>query len=284
MAHGYTYEQIQFVAQHILSMTSHRPRVGIVCGTGLGGLADYVINADVIHYSQIPHFPVSTVEGHEGKLVLGILEGKPVVLMKGRFHYYEGYPMWKVTLPIRVMKAMGVDTLLLTNAAGGCNPDYRVGDMMIIKDHIDLPGLSGQSALVGPHDDRLGPRFLGMVNMYDKELRQLAQEIGQELGFGPCLREGTYVLTGGPTFTTVAETRLLKALGADAIGMSTVPEAVVAKHAGMRTFGMSLITDLDPQDYDISQSATHQEVVQVAHSRAQDLQKIVTSLVRQLTH
>ncbi|XP_071079874.1 purine nucleoside phosphorylase-like isoform X1 [Haliotis cracherodii] len=214
---GYTYEDIQRIAQAILTRTRHRPVLGIICGSGLGGLADMVEDSDTIPYSEIKDFPVSTVPGHMGYLVFGTLSGKPVVLMRGRFHYYEGYPMWKVAMPVRVMKQMGVKTLFVTNAAGGINPDYKAGDMMIIKDHIDLPGLTGECVLIGKNDDRFGPRFPATVDIYDSKLRSMAAEIGKELGYGDYMREGVYIMIGGPTFETVAESRLLKLYGADAV-------------------------------------------------------------------
>ncbi|KAL8614703.1 hypothetical protein ACOMHN_057373 [Nucella lapillus] len=280
---GYSYEEIQTIAANILSFTKHKPKVGIVCGSGLGGLADQVESADIVQYSQIKDFPVSTVRGHEGKLVFGLMQGKSVVLMRGRFHYYEGYPMWKVAMPVRVMKAMGVTTLIVTNAAGGINPEYNTGDIMIIKDHIDLPGLTGECVLIGPNDEQFGPRFPATVDTYDKDLRDLAKEIVVELGYGNITREGVYVMIGGPTFETVAESRMLKLLGADAVGMSTVPEAVVAKHGGLRTFGVSLITDMVALEYGSTRATTHEEVLEVGKKRAKDLQKIVSTLVSRMT-
>ncbi|XP_076442495.1 purine nucleoside phosphorylase-like [Babylonia areolata] len=280
---GYNFEEIQVIAGNILSFTKHKPKIGIVCGSGLGGLADLVENADIVHYSQIKEFPVSTVPGHEGKLVFGLMEGKSVVLMRGRFHYYEGYPMWKVAMPVRVMKAMGVTTLIVTNAAGGINPEYNTGDIMIIKDHIDLPGLTGECVLIGKNDERFGPRFPATVDTYDKGLRDLAKQVVTELGYGSIAREGVYVMIGGPTFETVAESRLLKLLGADAVGMSTVPEAVVAKHGGLRTFGISLITDMVALEYDTTRATTHEEVLQVGQKRAKDLQKIVSTMVARMS-
>ncbi|KAK7103545.1 purine nucleoside phosphorylase-like [Littorina saxatilis] len=280
---GYSYEEIQSIATNILTHTKHQPKVGIICGSGLGGLADMVEQHDTINYSQIPEFPASTVPGHEGKLVFGLLQGKAVVLMRGRFHYYEGYPMWKVAMPVRVMKAMGVTTLIVTNAAGGINPDFNTGDIMIIKDHIDLPGLTGECVLIGKNDRRFGPRFPATVDTYDEELRNLAKQISVELGYGNIMREGVYIMIGGPTFETVAESRLLRTFGADAVGMSTVPEAVVAKHGGLRTFGVSLITDMVTLDYDKVRNTTHEEVLEVGRRRAGDLQKIVSNLVGQMT-
>ncbi|KAK7493386.1 hypothetical protein BaRGS_00015286 [Batillaria attramentaria] len=280
---GYSFDEIQSIANNILTFTKHRPKVGIICGSGLGGLADQVDDAEVISYDQIPEFPVSTVAGHAGKLVFGYLQGKPVVLMRGRFHYYEGYPMWKVAMPVRVMKAMGVGTLVVTNAAGGVNPEFQTGDLMIIKDHIDLPGLTGECVLIGRNDERFGPRFPATVGTYDEDLRNLAKTISVELGYNSIMREGTYIMIGGPTFETVAESRLLRTFGADAVGMSTVPEAVVAKHGGLRVFGISLITDMVALDYNTTRATTHEEVLAVGQKRAGDLQKIVSNLVARMT-
>ncbi|XP_046364335.1 purine nucleoside phosphorylase-like isoform X1 [Haliotis rufescens] len=279
---SYTYEDIQRISQAILTRTRHRPVLGIICGSGLGGLADMVEDSDTIPYSEIKDFPVSTVPGHMGYLVFGTLSGKPVVLMRGRFHYYEGYPMWKVAMPVRVMKQMGVKTLFVTNAAGGINPDYKAGDMMIIKDHIDLPGLTGECVLIGKNDDRFGPRFPATVDIYDSKLRSMAAEIGKELGYGDYMREGVYIMIGGPTFETVAESRLLRLYGADAVGMSTVPEAVVAKHGGIRTFGISLITDMCSLEYEETRATTHEEVLAMGELRAKDLQKLVTTMVERM--
>lgn len=279
---GFTFEQIQSISANILKLTKQRPKIGIICGSGLGGLADMVVEQKEISYAEIPEFPTSTVHGHEGKLVFGLLQGKPVVLMRGRFHYYEGYPMWKVAMPVRVMKAMGVTTLIVTNAAGGINQEYQTGDIMIIKDHIDLPGLTGECVLIGKNDERFGPRFPATVETYDKDLRDLAKRVAVELGYGKIVREGTYIMIGGPTFETVAESRLLRLFGADAVGMSTVPEAVVAKHGGLRTFGISLITDMVSMSYDAIRATTHEEVLEVGHKRAKDLQKIISTMIGQL--
>lgn len=277
---GPSFEEVNSIAQNILGRVKHRPKIGIVCGSGLGGLADDVQDAEILPYSEIPTFPVSTVPGHMGKLVFGILEGKTVVLMRGRLHCYEGYPMWKTTIPIRVMKALGVTTIFLTNAAGGINPDFNVGDMMIIRDHIDLPGLTGECVLRGANDERFGPRFLATVDTYDPELRATCKKVFQDLGLSQLMREGTYVMIGGPTFETVAESRLLKAFGGDSVGMSTVAEAIVARHMGMRVFGLSLITDMCCLSYDTANHTTHEEVLAIGQKRAEDLKAIVMRLLK----
>ncbi|KAL5009407.1 hypothetical protein ScPMuIL_014988 [Solemya velum] len=282
MCEGPSFEHVQSIGELLLGKTKHRPTIGIICGSGLGGLADMVEDANVVLYSEIPSFPISTVPGHMGKLVFGTMKGKQVVLMRGRLHYYEGYPMWKTTIPVRVLKACGISTLILTNAAGGLNSDYSVGDIMIIKDHIDLPGISGECVLRGGNDERFGPRFLATVDTYDKELATLTKSIAGKLGLSDIMREGTYIMIGGPTFETVAESRLLRNFGADAVGMSTVPEAIVARHMGMKVFGLSLITDMCSLQYDVASATTHEQVLAAGRKRAKDLQELVSNLVQNM--
>ncbi|GFO18012.1 purine nucleoside phosphorylase [Plakobranchus ocellatus] len=279
---GYTYEDINAMAQEILKYSSLRPKIGIICGTGLGGIADVLENPVPVAYEAIPGFPVSTVKGHSGKFVFGAIQGRPVLLMMGRLHYYEGYPMWKVAMPVRVMKAIGIDTLLVTNAAGGINPKFKVGDLMIIKDHIDLPGLTGECVLIGRNDERLGPRFLAMSEAYDEDLRNKFKECAVQQGHGAILHEGVYIMIGGPTFSTTAEYRVLCTLGADAVGMSTVPEVVVGRHSNMRVFGLSLITDTSDVNDSAKNKITHEEVLKVANDRAVLLQKVFLNFVSML--
>lgn len=282
MSEGPSYDELQAIAHHILAKTNHRPLLGIVCGSGLGGLADTVEDADIFEYEKIPGFPVSTVPGHSGKLVLGKLKGKTVVLMRGRFHHYEGYPMWKTTIPIRVMKFLGVKTLFVTNAAGGLNPEFNVGDIMIIRDHIDLPGLTGECVLRSTNDERFGPRFLATVDTYDKTLSDIAKLAAVDLKLGDLIQEGVYIMIGGPTFETVAESRLLRNFGADAVGMSTVAEAVVARHMGIKVLGLSLITDKCSISYDDKSSTTHEEVLAIGQKRAKDLQSLAALIVERM--
>lgn len=282
MGDGPSYDELKEIGSHILERTKHRPQLGIVCGSGLGGLAEVVEEAQIFEYKDIPGFPVSTVAGHSGKLVLGLLKGKCVVLMRGRFHHYEGYPMWKTTLPIRVMKFLGVKTLFLTNAAGGLNPDFRVGDIMIIRDHIDLPGLTGECVLRSTNDERFGPRFLATVDSYDKDLSDIAKLAASDLKLGDLIQEGVYVMIGGPTFETVAESRLLRNFGADAVGMSTVAEAVVARHMGMKVLGISLITDMCSLSYGDKPGTTHEEVLAIGQKRAKDMQGLAALIVERM--
>ena len=230
--------KIQDATRAIQSRWETRPQLGLILGTGLGGLAGQIEQQTVIPYGEIPHFPESTVESHAGQLVCGILGGVPVVAMEGRFHYYEGYSMQEITFPVRVMRALGVETLLVTNAAGGMNPQFSLADLVVIEDHVNL---MGDNPLRGRNDDRLGPRFPDMCAPYDRDLLVLAEKTAWSLGI-PC-RRGVLVAVSGPNLETRAEYRMLRALGADVVSMSTVPEVIVARHAGMRVLGFSIVTD-----------------------------------------
>ncbi|XP_068097794.1 purine nucleoside phosphorylase isoform X1 [Hyperolius riggenbachi] len=279
---GYTYEEYQQTADWLLTNTEHRPTVAIVCGSGLGALAETLKDQVVFPYSEIPNFPHSTVPGHAGRLIFGNLNGKPCVCMQGRFHFYEGYPLWKVTFPIRVFRLIGVETVILTNAAGGLNQDYKVGDVMVIMDHINMPGFAGHNPLSGPNEERFGTRFPPMSDAYDKDLRKLALAVGRELGFSDKMREGIYCSLGGPNFETIAECRMLNSLGADAVGMSTVPEVIVARHCGLRVLAMSLITNKAVMDYDSEATASHEEVLQAGKDSAKFMEKLVAVLLKRI--
>lgn len=265
-------ESVHFIRERI----RFTPRIGIILGTGLGKLVDEVEIDRVIPYEEIPHFPVSTVETHRGNLVLGFLAGKPVVVMQGRFHYYEGYTLQQVTFPVRVMKGLGAEVLIVSNAAGGLNRNMRRGDLMIITDHINL---LGDNPLRGPNDPELGPRFPDMSAVYDRELRELALQIGLEHGI--YLHQGVYVALPGPSLETPAEYRFLIKIGADAVGMSTVPEVIVAKHAGMRVFGISCITDLAIDG--VVAPLSFEDVVQAANEAQPKLTLIIRELVRRMS-
>ncbi|XP_077414654.1 purine nucleoside phosphorylase-like isoform X2 [Vanacampus margaritifer] len=265
-----------------MSKTSSRPTVGIVCGSGLGGLGEMLKERQVFKYADIPNFPQSTVHGHASQLVFGTLKGKACVCMQGRFHLYEGYPVQKVALPMRVFKLIGVEMVILTNAAGGLNQDYKVGDVMIIKDHINMPGFAGVNPLVGPNCDRFGVRFPCMSDAYDRGLRKLAHEVAAELDFCDFVREGVYCVLGGPSFETIAECRMLHQLGADAVGMSTAHEVITARHAGMRCLAMSLITNRAVMDYESQAKANHEEVLETGRQRAAQLERLVSTLVGRL--
>lgn len=266
------YDKIQQTAAYIQQQVSAKPTVGIVLGSGLGGLIDIVEQATEISYAAIPNFPVATVEGHEGKLVFGQLGGRQVVMMAGRFHYYEGYSTEEITFPIRVMKALGVSTLVVSNAAGGMSPDFKIGDIMLIKDHINL---FPESPLRGPNDDRLGPRFPDMSEPYSLALIELGKTIAAEQGLR--VHTGTYVGLTGPAFETPAEYKYLRVIGGDTVGMSTVPEVLVAIHAGMRVFAASVVTDLGVGDH--IEKITHEEVLEAANAAAPRLAALVTQLV-----
>ena len=229
---------IDDAVRFLRTRTGMKPGVGIILGTGLGRLAKEIVQETVVEYAEIPHFPVSTVESHKGRLIFGKLGKKDVVAMQGRFHYYEGYSMRQVTFPVRVMKQLGVHTLLISNAAGGMNPQFTRGTVMIITDHINL---QGDNPLVGPNDDALGPRFPDMSEPYSKSLVSLAEQVALDLKIRT--ERGVFVAVSGPNLETRAEYRFLRAIGADAVGMSTVPETIVAIHMGLRVLGFSIITD-----------------------------------------
>jgi purine-nucleoside phosphorylase len=242
-----------------------------VLGSGLGGLADEIEDPAIIPYSQIPYFAVSTVQGHAGRLVAGTLSGVPVLAMQGRLHTYEGYDMATVTFPVRVMKQLGVNVLILTNAAGGMNPDFRPGDLMGISDHIFLPGMVGNNPLRGFNDERLGPRFPAISGIYPKEFLDITTE--EALALGIVFHRGVYVMLTGPNFETFAELKFLRAIGGHAVGMSTVPEAVVAAHGGMRVLGISTITNLATGES--HSEANHEEVLEVGREAGPKLAALI---------
>jgi purine-nucleoside phosphorylase len=246
-----TAERVAEAATAIRARASLRPRVVVILGSGLGDLADEVESPAIVPYAGIPNFPVSTVYGHAGQLVVGRLQGTPVAAMRGRVHFYEGYTLREVTFPIRVMRSLGAEILIVTNAAGGLNEAFSTGDLMALTDHLNIMGMAGQSPLVGPDEPELGVRFLDMLSAYDAELRALAVRVAEQNSF--TLREGVYAMVGGPAFETMAEIRFLQRAGADAVGMSTVPEVIVARHAGMRVLGLSAITDMA-----VGPGATHE--------------------------
>lgn len=265
---NYSYEIIKEIADYLLERTDIRPKIGIICGSGLNSLADLLTKTNAFPYETIPNFPVSTVEGHVGRMVFGYLEGVPIMCMQGRFHYYEGYPLSKCSMPVRVMKLVGVTHLLATNAAGGLNNKFKVGDIMLVRDHINMMGFAGNSPLQGPNDPRFGPRFPPMTNGYDRELIKIAKKISVEMGIEKDVHEGVYTCLGGPNYETVAELRMLRILGVDAVGMSTVHEVITARHCDITAFAFSLITNKCPSDYDSGEEdANHEEVVSVGKSR-----------------
>ncbi len=267
------YDSARETADRLLDIADQIPEYGIVLGSGLGTLSEDIQIDDEIPYKEIPHFPVSTVKGHKGSLILGWLEGKYVMAMNGRFHYYEGYNMYEVTFPERVMKLMGINKLIVSNASGGVNPNFRIGDVMIIKDHINL---FPEHPLHGPNDERFGPRFVNMSEPYSHKMIETVENYARERGIQ--FRKGVYLGLQGPTFETLAEYHMVRAMGGDAVGMSTVPEVIVAKHMDMEVFGISVITDLGDEDF--IKSVNHQEVLQEAKKAEPVVRELVRALVK----
>jgi len=270
------FDRVQAAADVVRRRAAPVPEVGIILGTGLGGLAREIAVEAEVPYADIPGFPLSTVETHAGKLLLGRLGGRPVVAMQGRFHRYEGYDLQQVTFPVRVLRQLGARTLVVSNACGGMNPLWAPGDLVLISDHINL---LGDNPLVGPNDERLGPRFPDMSAPYDPDLRALARAVALELGI--VLREGVYVAVAGPNLETRAEYRMLRAAGADVVGMSTVPEVIVAGHQGMRTIGISIITDQCLPD--ALEPANLPEIIAVANAAEKKLRVLVRRVIEEVT-
>jgi purine-nucleoside phosphorylase len=271
-------KQIREAVEFIRTRTRLKPEIGIILGTGLGGLAKEIRKETVIDYEEIPHFPISTVESHHGKLIFGKLAGKRVVAMQGRFHYYEGYTMQQITFPVRVMGAkggLGVKTLLISNAAGALNPLFRRGDVMIIVDHINL---LGDNPLIGPNDDEIGPRFPDMSEAYSRKLVALAEDTALEQKIK--VQKGVYVAMTGPNLETGAEYRFLRIIGADAVGMSTIPETIVANHMGVKVLGISIITDECFPD--ALKPTNVEEIIAVANKAEPKLTKIMKEVVRRI--
>jgi purine-nucleoside phosphorylase len=266
---------IQEAASYIQGKISIRPEIGLILGSGLGVLADSIEHAVTIEYKDIPHFPVSTVEGHAGELLIGTLVGKPVLLMKGRFHMYEGYGADTVSFPVRVMKALGIHTMLVTNASGGINADFKPGDLMLISDHINF---MFKNPLIGPNDPEVGVRFPDMSEGYSRKLRALARGVGEKEGIA--LKEGVYVGLLGPAYETPAEIRMFRTLGADAVGMSTVPETIAARHAGIQVLGISCISNMAAGMLD--QPLSHQEVMETGEKVKDTFIRLVKGVVTEL--
>jgi purine-nucleoside phosphorylase len=271
---------LEQAASHVREHTQHRPTIGLILGSGLSPLADQIEQADTWPYASIPYFAATTVHGHTGRMVIGTLEEHTVLAMQGRFHFYEGHKIQQVTLPIRVMGLLGIDTLIVTNAAGGISADYAAGDLMLIADHINLVGMAGQNPLIGPNDDDLGPRFPDMSQAYDPALRQIARQVALEEGI--TLREGVYACLAGPSFETPAEIRFLNLIGATAVGMSTVHEVIVARHMGMRVLGISGISNVHSTDPARPQETSHQEVLEAGRVLAPRLMTLVRGILKQL--
>jgi purine-nucleoside phosphorylase len=273
-----TLEAIDHVAVQVKLKTKHNPKIGLILGSGLGGLADAVSDADKIPYPELDGWPISTVHGHSGQLVIGELEGKSVLVMQGRAHFYEGYSISQIGLPIRVMKRLGIETVIITNAAGAVNPDYEPGDLMMLSDHLNLLGMAGQNPLRGPNLEVFGTRFPDMSRVYDRDFHELARKVAQQSQLE--LHEGVYVCLAGPSFETPADLRFLRAVGVDAVGMSTVPEAIVARHSGMRVMGISGISN--KANLDGNTETTHEEVLEAGKVLVPKLMTLVTGVLREL--
>ncbi len=267
------WDKVQETVQFLKNKTQDfSPEYGVILGSGLGGFADDISVEYSIDYHDIPNFPVSTVQGHKGALLFGTIGTKKVVAMQGRFHYYEGYNMQEVTFPVRVMKYIGVDKLIVSNASGGVNPSFKVGDVMMITDHINF---MPEHPLRGKNDERFGPRFLNMSEPYSRAMMQKGRELAKEIGFD--LKEGVYLALQGPTFETLAEYRMVKNLGADCVGMSTVPEVIVARHMDMNCFGVSVITDMGDEEniHDVN----HEEVLEAAKTAEPKVRALIQNLI-----
>jgi purine-nucleoside phosphorylase len=273
-----TLQQIDEAADTVRQRSSYKPRVAMILGSGLNGLADSVQRPDIIPFGDLPHMPVSTVHGHAGRLVIGELEGQTVFVMQGRVHFYEGYTMGQVTFPIRIMQRLGIEMLFVTNAAGGVNPDFVPGDVMLITDNLNLIGMTGMNPLFGPNIDELGPRFPDMSQAYDRELMNKARKSASDENIQ--LREGVYCCLSGPSFEGPADLRFLRGAGADAVGMSTVPEVIVARHGGMRVMGISGLSN--KANLDGSTMTTHEEVIEAGKEITPKVEKIVRGVLRAL--
>jgi purine-nucleoside phosphorylase len=273
-----TLAQIDEAVRAVQERISTSPTVGIILGSGLNALADSVQNAVYIPYSDLPHFPVSTVHGHIGRFVIGQLEGVEVLVMQGRIHYYEGYTMGQVTLPVRVMHRMGIGSMIVTNAAGGVHPDFSPGDVMLITDQLNLMGMSGLNPLMGPNLDEIGPRFPDMSQPYDRAYCDLARKVAKAEKIK--LQEGVYAGLSGPSFESPADLRFLRLAGTDAVGMSTVPEVIIARHGNMRVLGFSGVSN--KANLDGSTITTHEEVIEAGKLITPKMEKIIRGVLREL--
>jgi purine-nucleoside phosphorylase len=278
MSESITLAEIDRLVDTIRAGTSHQPKTGMILGSGLGSLADLVENAEIIPYKELPSWPVSTIQGHQGRLVFGMLEEKPVAIMQGRSHFYEGYSMVQIGLPVRVMKRLGIETLIVTNAAGAVNPMFEPGELMLITDHLNLVGMAGFNPLRGPNLDEFGPRFPDMSRVYDRHLIDLARQVASENQI--TLREGVYICLAGPSFETPADLRFLRNAGADAVGMSTVPEVTVARHSDIRVLGISGISN--KANLDGNTTTTHEEVLEAGKVIVPKLTTLIKGVLRRL--
>ena len=280
MSTAYSLEDYDNAADYVRARTAIQPEAGLILGSGLSGFAETVEQPVILPYQEIPHLPASTVQGHAGQLVVGTLSGVPVCVMQGRLHFYEGYSLQQVTFPIRLMQRLGVRTLILTNAAGGVNPDFRVGDLMLLEDHINFVGMAGQNPLFGPNLDAFGARFPAANRIYTRRLREVTEQVAQDLNIK--LQHGVYTILAGPNFETPAEIRMLRLIGTDAVGMSTVPEALVAHHAGMDVLAISTITNMTIDQLDASDEPSHEEVTAAGKIIVPKLTRLLLGVLAQL--
>ncbi|MGD2144693.1 MAG: purine-nucleoside phosphorylase [Anaerolineae bacterium] len=278
MPEFFSYSHFEAAAAMLRKGTQIEPRVGLILGSGLSPLAEAVEDSVSLAYGEIPHFPGSTVVGHVGRFILGRLEGQPVAVMQGRTHYYEGYSMAEITFPVRVMQVMGIEMLIVTNAAGGLSPDFRAGDVMLITDHINLIGMAGLNPLRGPNVDALGPRFPDMSEAYDANLRSQAREVAAQEEVP--MHEGVYICLAGPSYETPADLRFLRTIGADAVGMSTVPEVTIARHGGTRVLGLSGISNVLPLDGEPAMVTSHEEVLEAGEMLTPRLMTVIRGVLR----
>jgi purine-nucleoside phosphorylase len=278
MPEFFSHSHFEEAAAPIREATEIEPRVGLILGSGFSPLAESVEGGTAFPYQALPHFPTSTVEGHVGRFVLGHLEGQPVAVMQGRAHYYEGYSMGEITFPVRVMQVLGIEMLIVTNAAGGLNSHFQAGDLMLIEDHINLIGMAGLNPLRGPNLDQFGPRFPDMSSPYDAHLGAIARDVAREQQVP--LHQGVYICLAGPSYETMADLRFLRTIGADAVGMSTVPEVTVARHGGTRVLGLSGISNVLPAEGDPAVATNHEEVLEAAEMLVPRLETIIRGVLR----
>jgi len=281
------YEVLRESCNYILQHTSHRPKTAIIFGTGIDpyvdGLSELVEEADVISFSDVPNFPkLQSTQDHQGRIIIGLLNKVPVFFMEGRYHAYEGYSLRQTVIPIRVMKLFGIESIIATSAGGGLNKAIQVGDIMVLSDHIYLPGFACQNPLRGPHDDRFGPRFFPTNDLYNVTYRRIARKVGFKLRLEGLIREGVYAMVGGPNYETVAELKMLRELGVDCVGMSTIPETMVAHQCGIKVFACSLITNQCIAEYGTGLEIKQSEVLETCRRRAPDLKRFIIELIQRM--
>lgn len=277
-----SYENVKNAVDYIRKKSDQICPIGIICGSGLGGIGDIITDVTIVPYKDIPGFHAGNVHGHKGNLLLGSLGGKKVVCMQGRIHGYEGIPYSKCAFPIRVMKLLGMENIIITNAAGSVEQSWNLGDFMVLKDHINLGMMSGNSPLVGPNDDRFGPRFVPLSDAYDRDFQALSFEVARKQGIDHTVRSGVYAMLSGPCYETTAEAKMASILGAHAVGMSVAPEVQVARHCGVKVLAISMLTNIAVLDYERTDVANHDEVLEIANTRAKTMENFVIGIVAKL--